>query len=160
MSVHALKLTVNGEVRTGEVGGTTTLLEFLRDGLGLTGTKDGCSEGDCGACSVILNGQAVKSCLVLAAQADGGTVLTVEGLSLPGGRLHPIQEAFVAAGAVQCGYCTPGMLMAATALLDSNPSPDRAQIRVALSGNLCRCTGYVKIVQAVEQAAAAMDRDR
>jgi carbon-monoxide dehydrogenase small subunit len=97
---------------------------------------------------------------VLAAQADGGIVLTVEGLSLPGERLHPIQEAFVAAGAVQCGYCTPGMLMAATALLDSNPSPDRAQIRVALSGNLCRCTGYVKIVQAVEQAAAAMDRDR
>jgi aerobic carbon-monoxide dehydrogenase small subunit len=160
MSVHVLKLKVNGETHTAEVGGTMTLLEFLRDGLGLTGTKDGCSEGDCGACTVILNGQAVKSCLVLAVQADGGTVMTVEGLLLPSGRLHPIQEAFVTAGAVQCGYCTPGMLMAAKALLDSNPAPDRAEIRVALSGNLCRCTGYAKIVQAVEQAAAAMDRDR
>ena len=157
MSMHRLHVTVNGEPCTGVVRGSTTLLEFLRNNLGLTGTKDGCAEGDCGACTVILNGQAVKSCLVLAAQADGGSVLTVEGLAGPDGELHPIQQAFMEAGAVQCGFCTPGMLLAAKALLEANPHPDREAIRVALSGNLCRCTGYAKIVHAVEYATAMIE---
>jgi len=156
MSTHTVELIVNGQPHTVTVSGSTTLLELLRDQLGLTGTKDGCSEGDCGACTVIMNGQAVKSCLVLAAQADGSVITTVEGLTGPDGRPHPLQEAFVEVGAVQCGYCTPGMLMSAKALLDVNPQPTREEIRAALAGNLCRCTGYAKIVAAVEQAASKM----
>ncbi len=156
MSTHVIHLTVNGQYREAAVIGSMTLLQFLRDTLRLTGVKDGCAEGDCGACSVVLNGKATKSCLVLAAQADGAEVMTVEGLAGPDGRLHPLQEAFMEAGAVQCGYCTPGMLLAAKALLDVKPHPTRQEIRVALSGNLCRCTGYAKIFKAVELASIRM----
>jgi carbon-monoxide dehydrogenase small subunit len=153
MSSHDISLTVNGQARAATVAGSMTLLQFLRESLRLTGVKDGCAEGDCGACTVILNGRAVKSCLVLAAQADGADVLTIEGLTGPEGALHPIQQAFMEMGAVQCGYCTPGMVMTAKALLDVNPTPTREEIRVAISGNLCRCTGYSKIVSAIELAA-------
>jgi carbon-monoxide dehydrogenase small subunit len=135
-----------------------TLLRFLRDELRLTGVKDGCAEGDCGACTVILDAKATKSCLVLAAQADGSEVTTIEGLVGDSeGALHPIQEAFLEAGAVQCGYCTPGMLLTAKALLDANPHPTRDEARVAISGNLCRCTGYAKIVEAILLAAVKLD---
>jgi carbon-monoxide dehydrogenase small subunit len=153
MSVHTIELMVNGQPRLAQVTGSTTLLELLRDQFRLTGTKEGCGEGDCGSCTVIMDGQAVASCLVLAVQAHGSRITTVEGLVGLGGGPHPLQEAFVEAGAVQCGYCIPGMLMAAKALLDRNPEPSREEIRVALSGNLCRCTGYAKIIAAVEQAA-------
>lgn len=156
MSTHTISITVNERPYQVVVAGNSTLLQLLRDTLGLTGAKDGCAEGDCGACTVILNGRAVKSCLVLAVQAEGASVLTVEGLAGPDGSLHPLQAAFLEAGAVQCGYCTPGMLMAAKALLDANPRPTQQEIRVALSGNLCRCTGYVKVFEAVELAAARM----
>jgi len=157
MSTHTLSITVNGHPYTAPVSGSTTLLEFLRDTLRLTGTKNGCAEGDCGACAVIMNGQAVKSCLVLAIQANGASIETVEGLHGMAGSLHPVQEAFVEAGAVQCGYCTPGMLMSAKALLDANPAPTREEIRTALAGNLCRCTGYMKIIAAVELAASKLE---
>ena len=145
-------LTVNGARRTAEVGATTTLVELLRVQLGLTGTKVGCGRGECGACTVILDGRPVNSCIVFAAQCGGRDVLTIEGLAA-NGTLHRIQEAFVEAGAVQCGYCTPGMIMSAYALLRDNPRPAREEIRQAIAGNLCRCTGYVKIVEAVERAS-------
>jgi carbon-monoxide dehydrogenase small subunit len=160
VSVHTVRLSVNGQARSAQVMGSTTLLDLLRDGFRLTGTKLGCGEGDCGACTVILNGQPVDSCLVLAVQADGGSVVTIEGLAGADGRPHPIQEAFVEAGAVQCGYCIPGMVMSAKALLDANPQPTRDEIRVALSGNLCRCTGYAKIITAVELAAQRLESHR
>jgi len=159
-------LTVNGRSRSADVAATTTLVELLREHLGLTGTKVGCGHGECGACTVILDGEPVNSCLVFAVQCQGREVLTIEGLAEPGahansgpghgtdGVRHPIQEAFVEAGAVQCGYCTPGMIMSAYALLASNPAPSRAEIERAISGNLCRCTGYVKIVDAIEKASA------
>jgi carbon-monoxide dehydrogenase small subunit len=153
MTLHAISIKVNGQFRAATVTSQMTLLQFLREILRLTGVKDGCAEGDCGACTVIFNGRAVKSCLVLAAQADGAEVLTIEGLNGPDGELHPIQKAFMEMGAVQCGYCTPGMIMTAKALLDANPRPTRGEIRVAISGNLCRCTGYSKIVSAIELAA-------
>jgi carbon-monoxide dehydrogenase small subunit len=156
MSTHMVELTVNGRTRRAQVSGSTTLLELLREQWGLTGTKDGCGEGDCGACTVILDGQPAKSCLVLAVQAQGSQVTTVEGLVGTDGSPHPLQQAFVDTGAVQCGYCIPGMLLAAKALLDANPRPSRAEIKIALSGNLCRCTGYSKIITAVEQAAQQM----
>jgi carbon-monoxide dehydrogenase small subunit len=146
-------LTVNGVSRTAEVDATTTLVEMLRGPLGLTGTKVGCGRGECGACTVILDGRPVNSCIVFAAQCDGRDVLTIEGLAA-NGALHRIQEAFVEAGAVQCGYCTPGMVMSAYALLRDNPRPTREEIRQAIAGNLCRCTGYVKIVEAVERASS------
>ena len=133
-----------------------TLADFLRRDLGLTGTKIGCETGDCGACSVLLDGALVASCLVLAAEADGKQVLTVEGLAA-GAMLDPLQEAFVKEGAIQCGFCTPGMLMAARALLDENPSPTGTEVREALGGNLCRCTGYVRIVDAVMRASMALN---
>jgi aerobic carbon-monoxide dehydrogenase small subunit len=157
MSQHTLSITVNGHPYSASVSGSTTLLEFLRDTLHFTGTKNGCAEGDCGACTVIMNGQAVKSCLVLALQANGATLETVEGLHGPSGSLHPLQEAFVESGAVQCGYCTPGMLMSAKALLTANPAPTSDEIRAALAGNLCRCTGYSKIIAAVELAASKLE---
>ena len=153
MSTHTVEVSVNGQTRRARVSGSTTLLELLREQWGLTGTKDGCGEGDCGACTVILDGQPVKSCLVLAVQAQGSQVTTVEGLVGTDGSPHPLQQAFVETGAVQCGYCIPGMLLAAKALLDANPQPSRAEIKIALSGNLCRCTGYSKIIAAVELAA-------
>lgn len=146
-------LTINGRMRKVEVPPATTLLELLREHLGLRGTKCGCGNGECGACTVILDGEPVTSCIVFAAQCEGREVLTIEGLSREGGELDCIQQAFIDAGAVQCGYCTPGMIMSAAALLSKNPHPSRDDIAVALSGNLCRCTGYVKIVDAVEAAS-------
>ena len=149
-----VRLTVNGRERSADVESTETLLALLRERLGLTGTKEGCGRGECGACTVILDGEPVNSCLVFAAQCDGRDVLTIEGLG-ENGELDRIQRAFVEAGAVQCGYCTPVMIMSAHALLASKPHPTRGEIREAISGNLCRCTGYVKIVDAIERAARA-----
>lgn len=145
-------LTVNGEPRQADVPSAATLVELLREHLGLSGTKVGCGHGECGACTVILDGEPVNSCLVFAAQCNGREVTTIEGLRRDGA-LDPIQNAFVEAGAVQCGYCTPGMVMSAAALLASNATPTRDEIEEAISGNLCRCTGYVKIVDAVQLAA-------
>ncbi len=147
-------VTVNGEDKTVDVAPETTLLSLLRE-WGLTGTKLGCDEGDCGACTVLLDGKSVNGCLVLAGRADGCSVTTVEGLAADG-RLHPLQEAFEQHASLQCGFCGPGMLMSAKELLDANPKPSRSEIRIALSGNLCRCTGYVKIVDAVMKAGAMM----
>ncbi len=152
MSVHHITLTVNGEPRTVDVAGHETLLWMLRERLGLTGTKDGCSAGDCGACTVLLNGEPVNACLVLAAQAEGAEIITIEGLQRDGSP-HPIQRAFYEEGAVQCGYCTPGFILSGVALLEKNRAPSQDEIRAALSGNLCRCTGYSKIIAAVERAA-------
>jgi len=143
-----LAFTVNGERVSVRVAPQATLLEVLREDLELTGTKYGCGEGECGACSVILDGKVVNSCLVLALECEGSEILTVEGLTA-NGRLHPIQKAFVDHGAVQCGFCTPGMIMASYALLEENPSPTEDEVKRALEGNLCRCTGYRKIVDAV-----------
>ncbi len=153
-----LALQVNGDAVTLHVSPDATLLQVLRDDLELTGAKLGCGEGECGACSVILDGRVVNSCLVLAAECAGATVLTIEGLAA-NGRLHPIQQAFVDCGAVQCGYCTPGMIMAAYALLEANPTPTEAEVKRSLEGNLCRCTGYRKIVDAVLSLAKRGESD-
>ncbi|MCD6142678.1 (2Fe-2S)-binding protein [Candidatus Bipolaricaulota bacterium] len=150
-----IKFTVNGESVEAEVDGSVRLLDLLRDKLFLTGAKEGCGEGECGACTVLLDGRAVNSCLVLAPQVDGKEVLTVEGLSRDG-ELHPIQRAFVEKGAVQCGFCTPGFIMSTYALLKDNPDPSDEEIMTALEGNLCRCTGYAKILEAVRYAAELM----
>ena len=131
------------------------LVDFLREDMGLTSVKEGCGEGECGACTVIYNGEAVTSCLMLAGQVEGGSVITLEGVGKENGELDEIQQAFVDAGAVQCGYCTPGMVLSAKALLDKNPHATKAEIQRAMSGNLCRCTGYTKIVKAVEMARDA-----
>jgi carbon-monoxide dehydrogenase small subunit len=152
MKTH-LTLTVNGERRELLADSYKTLLEVLREDLQLTGTKHGCELGECGACAVLVDGEPVLSCLAIAADYDGRAVATVEGLTRDG-RLDPLQEAFADRGAAQCGYCTPGILMTARALLDREPHPTRERIREALSGNLCRCTGYHQIVEAVEAAAA------
>jgi aerobic carbon-monoxide dehydrogenase small subunit len=146
-----LHITVNGDAHHLLVETHRTLLEVIREDIGLTGTKNGCGAGECGACTVLLDGEPVNSCLVLAHEAEGREVITIEGLAI-GGVLHPIQEAFVSQGAIQCGFCTPGMVMSTKALLDRNPDPDREEILRGLRGNLCRCTGYVKIVEAVETA--------
>ena len=151
MSV-AIRLTVNGEGHDLTVGATETLVSVLRDRLGMTGTHKDCAMGICGSCTVLVDDRPVSSCLLLAAQIDGQSVRTVEGLERDGS-LSPLQEAFLTFGAVQCGYCTPGFLMTATALLEENPHPSRAEIVEALKGNLCRCTGYKKIVEAVEAVA-------
>ncbi|HEY8552900.1 MAG TPA: (2Fe-2S)-binding protein [Thermaerobacter sp.] len=151
----AVRLEVNGEAWAGEVSATETLAGFLRDRLGLTGTKIGCEEGNCGACSVILDGDLVYSCLVPVAACDGGRIETVEGLA-QGDRLHPVQEAFIAEDALQCGFCTPGQIMAVKALLDREPRPTREQVIAALAGNLCRCGAYPRIVKAALRAAATM----
>ncbi len=159
-AASAAALTVNGirrEVPPEEAG--LSLLEYLRDVLGLTGTKNGCAVGACGSCTVVVNGQARRSCRTKVSEVLGKDVLTIEGLERPDGELHPIQQAFVDAGAIQCGFCTPGMVMSAYALLARDPSPDRQAIRTALSGNLCRCTGYQQIVDAVELAARRMRED-
>ena len=147
-----IRLTVNGRQHECEVDAQTRLLDLLREDLALTGTKEGCGEGECGACTVLIDGRAVNSCLVLAVQADGKTVLTIEGLA-DGEALHPIQQAFVELGGVQCGFCTPGFIMSTVALLQENPSPSDDEVLTALEGNLCRCTGYTKIVEAVRHAA-------
>ena len=147
-----IELTVNGERREADVWAGESLLFALRERLGLPGSKNACEQGECGSCSVLLDGSLVCACLVLAAQADGHDVLTVEGLATDGA-LHPVQEAFVEAGAVQCGFCTPGLVVAAAELLRQNPDPSDDEVREALSGNLCRCTGYAKIFDAVRLAA-------
>ncbi len=146
-----MHITVNGDEHHLLVDTRRTLIDVIRDDLGLTGTKNGCGAGECGACTVLLDGDPVNSCLVLAHEAAGRDVLTIEGLAA-GGVLHPIQQAFVAQGAIQCGFCTPGMVMSTKALLDRNPDPTTEEILAGLRGNLCRCTGYVKIVEAVEVA--------
>ena len=150
-----LRMTVNGAVREAEVEPRLLLVHFIRETLRLTGTHVGCDTSSCGACTVILNGRAVKSCTIFAVQANGGEVLTVEGLA-SGATLHPVQEAFWSEHGLQCGYCTPGMLMSAYWLLQRNPQPSDEEIRVAISGNLCRCTGYVNIVKAIQYAANTM----
>jgi carbon-monoxide dehydrogenase small subunit len=147
-----IKVDVNGDLYEREVEARRLLVHFIRDDLELTGTHVGCDTGNCGACTVLYNGDAIKSCMMLAVQADGATIETVEGLAHDG-ELHPLQEAFSEAHALQCGYCTPGMLMSAKYLLDSNPSPSEAEIRKAIQGNICRCTGYVNIVEAIQKAA-------
>lgn len=144
-----VKFQVNGEQTAINVEPTKTLLDVLREDLFLTGTKRGCDSGECGACTVLLNGQAVHSCLILAAELEGQDVLTIEGLSKNPKELHPLQKAFIEKGAVQCGFCTPGLMMSAKALLDRNPNPTEEEVRHSISGNLCRCTGYSKIVDAI-----------
>jgi carbon-monoxide dehydrogenase small subunit len=148
-----IELSVNGETRRAEAPLGATLLEVLRDYLDLTGAKEGCGEGDCGACSVLLDGRPVNSCLVLAVEAAGRTVTTVEGLAGRDGRLSTLQRAMIEAGGIQCGFCTPGILVAAAALLASTPRPTEAEVRRAIAGNLCRCTGYQAIVAAVLAAS-------
>lgn len=147
-----LRLRVNGESREVATDISKTLLEVLREDIGLTGTKHGCELGECGTCAVLVNGEPVLSCLMLGVEAENAEILTVEGM-MQNGRPHPLQKAFAALGAAQCGYCTPGILLTAKVLLDKNPHPARNEIRQALSGNLCRCTGYTKILQAIELAA-------
>ncbi len=152
MSFHKIMLTVNGEAEQVDVPSNMTLLQMLREKLALTGTKNGCSAGECGACTVILNGEPVNSCMVLAVECEGANVLTIEGLA-KNGQLDVVQQAIIDKGAVQCGFCTPGVIMSAKALLDRNPNPTEFEIRDALVGNLCRCTGYLSIIDAVKQAA-------
>jgi carbon-monoxide dehydrogenase small subunit len=148
-----ISVTVNGVTHTGEVEPRTLLVQFIREHVGLTGTNIGCDTSSCGACSLHLDGEAVKSCTVLAVQADGHDVTTIEGMAGPDGTLHPMQQAFMDNHGLQCGYCTPGMVMAATSLLKENPNPTEDDVRLGLEGNLCRCTGYHNIVQAVLAAA-------
>jgi carbon-monoxide dehydrogenase small subunit len=155
---RVVRFRVNGEQTTVHVEPTKTLLDVLREDLFLTGTKRGCDSGECGACTVLLNGQAVHSCLILAAELDGKDVLTIEGLSKDRKELHPLQKAFIEKGAVQCGFCTPGLIMTAKALLDENPNPTEEEVRYGVSGNLCRCTGYSKIVEAILTAGEEIRR--
>ena len=154
-----IELKVNGELHDVVVEPRRTLLEVLREQLGLTGTKEGCDAGDCGACTVLLDGKPVPSCLVLAIDAQGKDILTIEGVA-NGPELHPIQKAFVDYGAMQCGFCSPGMIITAKALLERNPNPSESEVRKAISGNLCRCTGYVKIIDAIMAVAAQGRRER
>jgi len=153
---HDISLTVNGDTYNLAVEAWRTLNEVLREDLNLTGTKLGCGSGDCGACTVIVDGKSVSSCLTLAVEMDGRQILTVEGLAPSGETLHPIQESFIEKGAIQCGFCTPGMELSALNLLKTNPRPSDTQIRSAISGNLCRCTGYNKIVDAITEAGRRM----
>lgn len=155
MQPFNLTAKVNGCEVNLPVSPNRRLLDVLREDLGLTGTKEGCGEGECGACTVLLNGTPVNACLVLAPDANGAEITTIEGMTMDD-KLHPIQEAFLEAGAVQCGYCTPGMVLTAKALLDRNPEPDVESVKTAISGNLCRCTGYVKIVDAILLAASKL----
>lgn len=152
-----LHTTINGEKIVAEVDPSMSLAEFLREKLYLTGTKIGCGKGECGACTIIMNGKAVTSCIIPVMRAEGAILETIEGLA-DGNKLHPIQEAYIEEGAIQCGFCTPGMIMSSKALLDANPSPSKEEIREALGGNICRCTGYVNIENAVESAAEKMKK--
>lgn len=152
MNYSTITLTVNDLVETVDVPQNMTLLQMIREKLSLTGTKNGCSAGECGACTVLMNGDPVNSCMVLAAECDGAEIVTVEGLAKTG-KLTKLQETIIKSGGVQCGFCTPGMLISATALLNRNPNPSDGEIREAIVGNLCRCTGYVRIVDAIKQAA-------
>jgi len=155
--MSSLAFTLNGRSTQTETGPATLLVELLRGQLGLTGTHVGCDTAQCGCCTVLLDGVAVKSCSVLAVQAQGRSVTTIEGLAAADGTLHPVQEAFIACHGLQCGFCTPGMVMTAACLLKSNPRPSEAQIEQALEGNLCRCTGYVNIIASVQQAARVIN---
>jgi carbon-monoxide dehydrogenase small subunit len=152
MGFHRINLTINGEFEQVDVPANMTLMDMLREQLVLTGTKNGCAAGECGACTVMLNGEPVNSCLVLAVECHQAEIVTVEGLA-DDRRLDPVQDAIIAAGGVQCGYCTPGILIASRALLDRNPNPSESDIQAALVGNLCRCTGYLRIIDAVQDAA-------
>lgn len=152
MAFHKITLTVNGETEVVNVPSHMTLLKMLREELALTGTKNGCAAGECGACTVMMNGEPVNSCMVLAVECDGAEITTVEGLANDG-QLDPVQEAIIEAGGVQCGFCTPGVLISARALLNRNPHPTEPDIREALVGNLCRCTGYVRIIEGVKKVA-------
>lgn len=160
MGEETICFVLNGTPVCVDVGPGEILVDVIRDRLNLTGTKVACREGECGACTVLLDGDPVNACLVLARQASGRTVRTIEGLTGPDGQLDPVQEAFVETGAIQCGFCTPGMVMTARALLDRDPNPGRDEIRAALSGNICRCTGYVKILEAVGRAADGKNKPR
>jgi carbon-monoxide dehydrogenase small subunit len=152
MTIHRITINVNGEEEIVEVPAHWTLLQMLRYCMGLTGTKNGCAGGECGACTVMLNGDPVNSCMVLGVECNGAEIITVEGL-MDDGQLDPVQQAIIEAGGVQCGFCTPGVLISARALLDRRPDPSEAEIQEALVGNLCRCTGYVRIIEGVKQAA-------
>jgi carbon-monoxide dehydrogenase small subunit len=152
MAFHKINITVNGGLEQVVIPSNMTLMRMLRESLSLTGTKNGCSAGECGACTVLLNGEPVNSCMVLAVECDGASIITVEGLAVDK-RLDPIQEAMIQEGGVQCGFCTPGVLMSSRALLDRSPNPSEEEIHQALVGNLCRCTGYVRIFESVKKAA-------
>jgi carbon-monoxide dehydrogenase small subunit len=156
METQIIRVTVNGERHEIAVRPNSTLLDLLREKLDLTGTKRGCDTGDCGACTVVMNGRPVNACLVLALKADGSDILTIEGFAKDG-KLHPIQEAFIEKGAIQCGFCTPGMVLSAKALLDLKPKPTVEEIRNAVAGNLCRCTGYIKIFEAIQAASLKIE---
>jgi carbon-monoxide dehydrogenase small subunit len=151
MGFHRINLTINGEPEQIDVPANMTLLEMLREGMAKTGTKNGCTAGECGACTVLLNNEPVNSCLVLAVECDGAEIITVEGLAHDS-QLDPIQKAIIDAGGVQCGYCTPGILITSRALINRNPHPSDAEIRAALVGNLCRCTGYLRIIEGIKEA--------
>ncbi len=155
MEMKAIKFVINGEKQELRISPWRTLLEMIREDLKLTGTKEGCGQGECGSCTVIMGGKSVNSCLVPAVEADGQEITTIEGLKR-GDELHPIQEAFVAKSGMQCGFCTPGMIMSAKHLLDNNPDPTLEEIREGVSGNFCRCTGYTKIFESIHAAAEAM----
>jgi aerobic-type carbon monoxide dehydrogenase small subunit (CoxS/CutS family) len=155
MENKAIKVKVNGKAYELSVPPWRTLLEVIREDLKLTGTKEGCGQGECGSCTVIMGGKTVNSCLVLAMETDGQEIVTVEGLA-DGEKLHPVQEAFVEHAGMQCGFCTPGMIMSAKALLDRNPNPSEVEIREGIAGNFCRCTGYTKIIESIGAAAKAM----
>jgi carbon-monoxide dehydrogenase small subunit len=152
----AVKMRVNGRDYSLKVAANARLLDVIREDIGLTGTKEGCSVGECGACTILMNGKKVNSCMVLAGQADGSEILTIEGVNGIDGELHPLQKAFIDAGAVQCGFCTPGMIMSSLELLNTTLEPSETEIKEAIAGNLCRCTGYKQIVDAVQLAARNM----
>ncbi len=156
MSEHDVRCTVNGMARRGRVEARVTLADFLRESLGLTGTHLACEHGVCGACTILVDGRAVRSCLMFAVQADGAEITTIEGIASPDGTLSPVQQAFMDAHGLQCGFCTPGFVVSVTAFLRDHPDPDDAEIREGLAGNLCRCTGYQGIIEAVKLAAAAL----
>lgn len=153
---YKITLTVNGREREEEIKPGDTLMSLIREDLGLTGTKSACDKGDCGACTVIMNGKAIKSCITPALQADGADIMTVEGLAVDG-ELHPLQEEFVDVAAIQCGFCTPGLLMTSKAFLDENKNPTEEEVREAIAGNICRCTGYAKPVKAILNAAERLN---
>lgn len=155
--MEKIRMSVNGMECELEVKPWATLIDVLREDLGLTGTKEGCGMGECGACTIIMNGETVNACLVLAVEANGKNITTIEGLA-DGEKLHPIQQSFVEVGGLQCGFCTPGMILSTKALLDHNPNPTDAEIKKGLEGNFCRCTGYTKIVQSVRDAASKLGR--
>lgn len=154
---QVIRLVVNGETYEVIVKASETLLDVLRDKLRLTGTKEGCDTGKCGACTVLIDGQAVRSCLTLAVSVEDKEITTIEGLA-KGEELHPLQQAFIEHGALQCGFCTPGMILTAKAFLDENPTPTEDEVKEAIAGNICRCTGYSSIVEAIQEAAVAMDK--